>query len=316
MCSVCTLLYFPPPPPPTASLPVSLHLCTAWCVCACVCVADVGNYLTECVSPGQGAGQFHLLLHFRCQVSLRTSVWAPPPRRNHYCPLLFYSRPAQRWGKEKKTPVTCAHSCLINFPSLSGRHDQGGARGVFYRAGGEGRRSDRGGAGGGRRRREDAHRLSLLGREESAHQQRGGRLPLQRSVCGSHCAALHSYAPSTGCFTRTLQHCALFNSSSSSSHMWKLFNAPWLQGWVIISRFNFKPFLLTFFFFLLCGPWNKPVSQATSSLAHTWLYYRIHCMQRRRSTPRCQKDYTYTHSSASACHRAKEWHMAKLVFDC
>ena len=243
-----------PPPPPTASLSVSLHLCTAWCVCACVCVADVGNYLTECVSPGQGAGQFHLLLHFRCQVSLRTSVWAPPPRRNHYCPLLFYSRPAQRWGKEKKTPVTCAHSCLINFPSLSGRHDQGGARGVFYRAGGEGRRSDRGGAGGGRRRREDAHRLSLLGREESAHQQRGGRLPLQRSVCGSHCAALHSYAPSTGCFTRTLQHCALFNSSSSSSHMWKLFNAPWLQGWVIISRFNFKPFLLTFFFFSSLRP--------------------------------------------------------------
>ena len=178
----------------------------------------------------------------------------PPPRRNHYCPLLFYSRPAQRWGKEKKTPVTCAHSCLINFPSLSGRHDQGGARGVFYRAGGEGRRSDRGGAGGGRRRREDAHRLSLLGREESAHQQRGGRLPLQRSVCGSHCAALHSYAPSTGCFTRTLQHCALFNSSSSSSHMWKLFNAPWLQGWVIISRFNFKPFLLTFFFFFSAAP--------------------------------------------------------------
>lgn len=42
------LLLTPPPP----SLPVSLPLCTAD-VCLCECVqADVGNYLTECVSSG------------------------------------------------------------------------------------------------------------------------------------------------------------------------------------------------------------------------------------------------------------------------
>lgn len=81
----------------------------------------------------------------------------------------------------------------INFlHSFSGWYDQDGARGVFYRAGGEGRWSDRRGEGGGRRRK-DPHRLSLLSRKESAHQQRGVRLPLQRSVCGSHCATLHLY---------------------------------------------------------------------------------------------------------------------------
>lgn len=102
----------------------------------------------------------------------------------------------------------------INFPhSLSGWYDQDGARGVFYRASGEGRWSDRRRGRGGRRR-EDTHRLPLVSRKESSHQQRGGRLPLQRSVCGSHCATLHLYTPFTGCLSCTLQlHLLCFNLS-------------------------------------------------------------------------------------------------------
>lgn len=115
-------------------------------------------------------------------------------------------KPGVRWGggdgrsrklTQCQSSRTGIHIVQLNFHTLfslsvSGWYDQDGARGVFYRASREGRWSDQGGRG---RRREEAHRLSLCSCKESAHQQHSGRIPLQRSVCGSQCPIFHLNTP-------------------------------------------------------------------------------------------------------------------------
>lgn len=83
---------------------------------------------------------------------------------------------------------TYAYLCRPINIFLSGWRDQDRARGVFYRAAGEGGWGDRK-RGGRRRRRPGARRLSLLSCEEITHQQSSGGPSLQRLVCDSCPAA-------------------------------------------------------------------------------------------------------------------------------
>ena len=99
---------FSPHVPALLSLSVSLPMCTLHlCLCECVFVkADVGNYLTECVSLGWRSGTVSsppvvlAILDARCH-----SGPLQVPRRDHCRPLLFCFSPCmpltQQWSTDK-----------------------------------------------------------------------------------------------------------------------------------------------------------------------------------------------------------------------